>query len=162
MLKVWPDGLFEMDPDADVEAAPEAVSPITEKSCCIDMPPEVGSCHEARSAVCGFAAGAGYTPDMIDDIRLALGEAVSNAIRHGTRQGSIRIRAEREDDRLIVRISYPSSVFDPDSVPKPDLESGPSGGMGIYFMRLVMDEVSYYFEHDNATVELVKLHEAAQ
>ncbi|MCL5103058.1 MAG: anti-sigma factor antagonist [Armatimonadetes bacterium] len=156
------DSLFEIDPYMPVEEAPEAAAPISDKSCCVDMPPEVSSCREARAAVCGFAAGAGCAPDTVDDVGLALGEAVSNAIRHGTRTGTIRIRAKKENDRLVVRVRYPSSAFDPESVPKPDLESKPSGGMGIYFMRLVMNEVNYHFEDNHATVELVKWHEAPQ
>jgi len=55
-----------------------------------------------------------------------------------------------------VILKYPSAVFDSHSVPAPDLESLSEGGMGIYFMRLVMDGVEYEFEDGCAMLTLEK------
>jgi serine/threonine-protein kinase RsbW len=51
------------------------------------------------------------------------------------------------DDEFVVTIRDRGKPFDPSSVPAPDLHADLGerrvGGLGIYFMRKMMDEVSY-------------------
>lgn len=111
-----------------------------------EIPPSADACRRARDSVCEFAENLGFSPSAIDDIRLAVGEAFSNAVRHGQAADvPINIRCRQIGDRLLIELNYRGDQFHPDEVPLPTAESGCQGGMGIYFMRLVMDAVEYDF-----------------
>lgn len=122
------------------------------------IPADTKSCCDGRDKVCEFAESIGFEPPIIDDIKLAAGEALSNAVRHGACRGkSIKVRCSRiEEDGVCINLRYESHEFDPAAVPIPDLADPPIGGMGIHFMRLVMDKVHYYFEDGCAILTLEK------
>lgn len=115
------------------------------------------ACCDAREKVCTFASCAGLRGTALDDIRLAVGEALANAVRHGAGPANkAEISCEAKDSCLTITMRYPSEPFDPETIPIPDIESAPSGGMGISFMRLVMDKVDYRFDDGCAVVVLKK------
>ena len=62
----------------------------------------------------------------------------------------ITLICELAGEDFIVTIRDRGKPFDPSSVPSPDLEADLDkrrvGGLGIYFMRKLMDEVSYNFD----------------
>lgn len=100
-----------------------------------------------------------FTQDQIDDIKLAVGEAVSNAIRHGeASEGNDRltVRCMGDDKKIVIEIHNPGKSFDPNAVPIPDPNQLKEGGMGIYFMRSTMDRVEYEFDGTGTTVLLTK------
>lgn len=68
------------------------------------VPANVGA---ARNAVLDHLEEAGLDPEVREDVRLALSEAVTNAVVHafvGTDPGRIRVRADEADDgvRIVV------------------------------------------------------------
>jgi serine/threonine-protein kinase RsbW len=96
------------------------------------------------------AAGELQTPlHAIEDLTLAVDEAVTNVIVHGYRRGpgTIEINVRRDRDLLVVSLLDQAPVFDPTSVPRPDLdiplERRPFGGMGVHLMRESVDEILY-------------------
>ena len=136
---------------------PESSSPAAIGSHCFEITAEPAACRSARNGVCDFAESAGFDSVELADIKLAVGEAISNAVRHGMCDGeAIQIRCEMGEGRLRVSLRYPSAVFDAHSVPAPDSESLSEGGMGIYFMRLAMDGVKYEFEDGCVVLTLEK------
>ena len=97
-------------------------------------------------------------PQLLDAVNLAVGEAASNAVRHGCREDErlrVGVRSATNGQTLVVEIRDPGPGFNPDAVRSPEVGELREGGMGIYFMRLTMDEVSYSFE-GGTTVRLVK------
>lgn len=113
----------------------------------------------ARKRVTEFAESMPFAREQIDDIRLAVGEAVANAIRHGCRDKTndrLTVRCSGDAEKLVVRISNPGDPFDPDSIPVPNAADLHEGGMGIFFMRSSMDDVSYIFDEYGTTVILTK------
>jgi anti-sigma regulatory factor (Ser/Thr protein kinase) len=65
------------------------------------------SVGRARAELAGFASRAGASPTLVDEVRLAVSEAVTNAVRHGypLDSGEIRVRAFVGDDVLEVVVS---------------------------------------------------------
>jgi anti-sigma regulatory factor (Ser/Thr protein kinase) len=65
------------------------------------------SVGRARAELAGFASRAGASPTLVDEVRLAVSEAVTNAVRHGypLESGEIRVRAFIGDDVLEVVVS---------------------------------------------------------
>lgn len=127
-------------------------------ACCFRIPSDMASCRIARNEICSFAEHMGFGQADLDDIRLAVGEAVSNAVRHGNcaEDDDISVHCKSMPQGLSVTFSYPSLAFDPGSVPVPDSSCPEEGGMGIHFMRLVMDLVNYAFEDGMVTLTLEK------
>jgi len=136
---------------------PAAVPSPAAKSYYFEAPADLAACQGARDGVCNFAAGAGLSSLDLADIKLAVGEAISNAVRHGTCGGeAIQIQCEIEGERLQVMLKYPSAAFDFQGIPAPDVGLLSEGGMGIYFMKLVMDAVNYEFKDGIAVLTLEK------
>jgi anti-sigma regulatory factor (Ser/Thr protein kinase) len=92
----------------------------------------------------------GIGEDFYYDIRLALEEAVSNTIKYGYEDEQvhmIRVRAGMENQEFFIEIEDDGKAFNPLDTPDPNLslpvEEKPIGGLGIYLLRAVMDQVEY-------------------
>jgi serine/threonine-protein kinase RsbW len=93
--------------------------------------------------------GIGADERSIFEVQMAVDEACTNIIKHAYSgaKGPITVICELVDDEFVVTIRDRGKPFDPSSVPAPDLHADLGerrvGGLGIYFMRKMMDEVSY-------------------
>ena len=93
-------------------------------------------------------AGSRASEQEIFSVRLALEEALVNAIKHGNqmdRRKSICIRYRLLLDRLEVQITDEGAGFDPDDVPDPTAVENLDRpcGRGLMLMRHYMTEVAY-------------------
>jgi len=99
---------------------------------------------------------------LIPKVELAVDEAVTNVIKHAYAggKGEIHLTCTREGDTFVVTIQDKGKPFDPHSVTPPDLEadidSRRIGGLGIFFMKKFMDEVSYRFDPSEGNVLTLK------
>jgi sigma-B regulation protein RsbU (phosphoserine phosphatase) len=109
---------------------------------------------EQLDAIREFAAQAARDGGMNDSdvysVELAVDEACSNIIEHayGSNQdGDIECTCESDGAALTVVLRDHGKAFDPSIVPEPDLKSGIEdrrvGGLGIYMIKQVMDEVHF-------------------
>jgi anti-anti-sigma factor len=139
--------LFEINHSQTVSEPDSPAYHFGRKAASFQIPLCMASCRTARNEVCKFAADIGLMQTALDDVRLAVGEAVSNAVRHGgyAENESIHIECRVAGGKLVITLKYPSTRFDPESIPVPNKEMPAEGGMGIYFMRIVMDKVEYDF-----------------
>ena len=101
----------------------------------------------------------GYGDSTIGAVRLALDEAIANAIRHGNRADAsknVSIDYSVGDDALRVAVLDEGSGFDPTGVPDPRVNENllRTSGRGLLLMRSYMDQV-YYNDQGNCVV-LVK------
>lgn len=136
--------VWEIDPSSNIQST-------------FSIPGDIKSCCDGRDKICDFAYYIGFRSPILDDIRLAAGESLSNAVRHGNCCGGlIRVHCVQSDDGLAISLEYTSNRFDPESVPVPNMADPPTGGMGIHFMRLIMDGVDYKFAEDSVVLTLVK------
>ena len=97
-----------------------------------------------------FCANNGIAETVFFDIRLAMEEAVSNTIRHGyedQKSHDIRIIAEIKNEDLHLVLEDDAKPFNPLDAADPNLnlpvEQRKIGGLGIYLLKMYMDEVSY-------------------
>jgi len=104
----------------------------------------------------------GFSCDAIQDLQLAVEEAVANTIVHGYRGGAgdVAITIHATEGAVEVRIEDRAPPFNPLSLPDPDRESGLDerriGGLGIYLIRQVVDHVTYHFSGGKNVLTLVK------
>ena len=90
----------------------------------------------------------GYAAEVCFAIRLALEEALINAIKHGSRfdRGKrIRVSADVTGERAAITIADEGNGFDPERVPDPTCDENLEKpcGRGIMLIRAYMDEVEY-------------------
>lgn len=88
--------------------------------------------------------------DIAGDIVLAVDEACTNIIKHAYKfipDGDITIKLKYSEKKITVEITDQGSPFSPDTVPTPDLkkyfEEKRVGGLGMYLMKSLMDDVHY-------------------
>ena len=85
-------------------------------------------------------------------VQLAVDEACTNVINYAYPDGPgpIRLKVDLNGDDLLITIRDNGKSFDPSSIPPPDvnadLEDRKVGGLGIYFMYKLMDDVKYSFD----------------
>ena len=138
--------------------------------------------YDQIQVICKFvstgAREAGLDADAIFHLELCCDEATTNIIEHayGAEDvGQITATYEVTSEEFRVTLSDDGAPFDPDSVPKPKLphdqansndaalrnimDSLQVGGLGIHFMRELMDEVHYSFncKHGNTLVLVKKI-----
>jgi anti-sigma regulatory factor (Ser/Thr protein kinase) len=120
---------------------------------------------EIREFVGAVARAGGFSEREVYNIQLATDEAASNIIEHayqGIRGGSIEISCEVKNDVMTIILVDHGKPFDPSEIPAPDLTSDLSerkiGGLGIYLMRKLMDEVHYKAEPQKSrnTLTMIK------
>ena len=105
------------------------------------------------------ARAGGFGSRDIYNIQLAADEAVSNIIEHayeGVKNGVLEISCGVKDGAItIVMVDYGKS-FDSSAIPLPDFKADLSerkiGGLGIFLMRKLMDEVHYESRRDKSNV----------
>ena len=105
---------------------------------------------EIRDFVGESAQQVGFSEKEIYAIQLAADEASSNIIEHAyadIKGGVIEIDCITTDEELKIVMRDRGKPFDPSSVPEPnvkaDLSKRKIGGLGMYLMRQLMDEVYY-------------------
>lgn len=103
-----------------------------------------------RDFISSNASNAGLSKESIENIMLAVDEACTNIIKHAYKSfpdGEITIKIEYNSNKLLISIIDKGSTFDPNSVPDPDLQkyyrNGRVGGLGMYLMKTLMDDVKY-------------------
>jgi len=116
----------------------------------------VDSRLERLSEIADFvelAARAGeLNDDQIYDVQMAVDEACANVIEHayrGRRDGTLDIVCEKRGKEFVVTIQDFGERFDPRKVARPrtrdPLSKRNVGGLGVFFMRKMMDQVKFEF-----------------
>ena len=113
--------------------------------------------------VSAFCAERRVSESVAFRINLAIEELLTNTIKYGyADQGAheIVIELQQSGDRVTVEIVDDGKPFDLTQVPTPDLdapvEQRAIGGLGLHFVRTMMDEVRYCRDGSRNRVTLVK------
>ena len=120
------------------------------------IPADTRSLSQVRDAVRKLTGHGLFSPVKANMIALAVDEAVANIIEHaygadpGSAHHGIRIVMNADAKRFEVSIRDRGTAFDPRGAPDVDVkqhvEAGRKGGLGIFLMRRIMDEISYSFK----------------
>lgn len=102
--------------------------------------------------------------ERLEDVQIALAEAVNNVVEHaypGHSTGNVDIRCKLSDQELRIRISDAGPPFPdgklPEGAPRDisgPLETLPEGGFGWYLIRELTNEVHYERENGNNQLSL--------
>jgi anti-sigma regulatory factor (Ser/Thr protein kinase) len=102
----------------------------------------------ARSALTGFAADVGASQELLDDVRLAVSEALTNAVVHAYRgtgePGTIGVTAALAVDELWIIISDSGCGLRP-------RKDSPGLGLGMALMMQVSGDIDVIDRSDGGT-----------
>ncbi len=123
------------------------------------FPGRFASLSEISAFVTRAAREAGLDEDAICAVQLAVDEACSNIIEHaygGEDIGEIECTCRVDTDELTIILRDRGRPFDPTLVPQPDpnpdIRHCAVGGLGLHFMRKMMDEVRFEFTPDAGNI----------
>ena len=118
----------------------------------VQTPGDMSYLYRIREFIAGIATESGLAQQDIDNIELAVDEACTNIALYAypERKGYIRLTCWLNHDDFVISIEDKGKPFNPCSVPPPELDAKLDdrkvGGLGIYFMRKFMDEISYKYD----------------
>lgn len=119
---------------------------------------------EVRSRVAETAHAAGFSDRSIYALQLAADEAASNIIEHAyggeSDEAWFEMDLDIQHDRLVLAFTDQGKSFDFSTVQKPDVKADLSdrkiGGLGVYLMQKLMDEVHYRSSGSQNVLTLTK------
>lgn len=119
---------------------------------------------EVRNFVANHALAHGVSEKDISEIRLAVDEAYTNIIKHAYKnkpKKPVNIEIGFEDALIWVTITDEGESFDPSTYSEPDLlkriKNKQRGGMGVYLIRKLMDQVQYKRIGEINEIKMIKL-----
>ncbi len=114
----------------------------------------------------GVSAG-DFPGQYLNRLQIAVDEVVTNIIEHGYAglprgSATIEIHVDVDSDRFCIQISDNGLSFDPNQMTDIDIQThvaaGRAGGLGVFLMRKIMDQVEYQFQNGKRNqLTLVKL-----
>ncbi len=115
----------------------------------------------ARARAELFAGSMGFSPDRVEDIKTAVGEASLNAIEHAAPHDpsdTVLVRFEFERGELAVAVSSKGAPFVP-SEGKPDIKTKIEGrdrprGWGLFLIRSLADKFEITSENEITIVRM--------
>jgi len=122
--------------------------------------------REACDFIVAGAEAAGFTADEVFRIQLACDEACTNIIEHAYGEegvGDIEVSWQTKKGAFIIELRDNGRPFVPDTIPTPVAPNSSDeavdlkvGGLGLHFMRTLMDEVEFTFDNQGNRLVMVK------
>lgn len=120
-----------------------------------------------RLTVSGIASRMGFSYEDIDDLKVAISEAITNAVHHAyheNRGGEISLRFGVYIDRLEVIVADNGKSFNYKEVhhktepynKSSSIEDMREGGLGLFLIEALMDEVSINNESGGVVIVMTK------
>jgi serine/threonine-protein kinase RsbW len=105
---------------------------------------------QIREFVAQVAREGGFNEKEIYSLQLAADEAATNIIEHayeGVEDADFEVGCDMEDETFVITMRDNGKPFNPSNVRLPNLKADLSerkiGGLGVYLMRKLMDDVHY-------------------
>jgi serine/threonine-protein kinase RsbW len=109
-----------------------------------------------RLTLSGIASRMGFSYDELDDLKIALSEACTNAVQHAyknSRIGEVKVGFGLYRDRIEIMVADNGESFDFEQARKGlgpydghgTVEFMREGGLGLYLIETLMDEVRIHY-----------------
>ena len=108
----------------------------------LDMAAEPPLLGVLRAAVHAWVCRHGASEQKADRICLAIDEAAANIIRHAYqgKPGRLRLRGQRLGDQLALELEDDAPFLDLNTIQPRPLDQVRPGGLGLHFIRHMMDQ----------------------
>lgn len=134
-------------------ASPEAVHGAVR----LEIPARAEWVAVARLAVAAVASRLRFSVDEIEDVKLAIAEACTNSIQHGSGDGTIDIRCTLGDDGLVVTVRDEGQGVRVEAVEAERIgDAGRTEELGVFLIRALMDDVEYTTDANGTQLVMTK------
>lgn len=118
----------------------------------LELKGDLAEVSRLKGEVEAFAEQLGLAADIQFELIMALEEAVANIINHGQlppEEGMIRLKIEHQNGVASIELCDNGQAFNPLQGKEPDLkipfEDREIGGLGIFYLKQMMDSLDYRF-----------------
>lgn len=109
-----------------------------------------------RLTTSGIANKLGFSMDDIEDMKVAVSEACSNAVKH-SEDNKVSINFNLLNNGIQIEIIDNGKGYDVDSIETPDLTNPKEGGLGLFIIQTLMDEVNIESKgNQGTTIKMTK------
>ncbi len=128
----------------------------------IQVPAHIDYLGELRNFVTKAGRKHGFSTSEVNAFKLSIDEAATNIIKHAYRdwEGMIKMRVIIKKNSVTVLLIDQGKYFDPSRVQDPNLNRyvkiGKKGGLGIFIMRKLLDEIDYRHTEEGNELRLTK------
>ena len=127
----------------------------------ISIPSNTSLGHEIQERIINVLESQSYSDHDLFGVRLALEEALVNAIKHGNGMDpdkQVHVECQFEVDRVRIVIEDEGDGFDVEAVPDPTADENldKPGGRGIMLMRSFMTTIEYNDSGNRLMLEKVR------
>lgn len=105
----------------------------------------------ARLAVAGIASRLQFSIEDIEDLKLAVAEACTNCIQHASGSDTVQISCAIHPDRIVVMVQDSGKGFSGRGLAPKELGEPKVGGLGVFLIRSLMDDVDYELNPESGT-----------
>lgn len=112
-----------------------------------------------RLTVAAIANRLGFDIEAIEDMKVAIAEACTNAITHGQCEGEANFNIEFniESEKLTIYVSDYGKGCLEQNIKTPDLENPREGGLGVFIIKSLMDDVEIVSDlGKGTTIKMIK------
>ena len=114
----------------------------------ITIEPNLDSLELITASVEEIGEKEDWPPDLTFKVNLVLDELTTNIVKYGGLVSEIEISLCSDDEEVTVEIVDNGRPFDPlTEAPEPDIDAPLSerriGGLGVFFVRSMMDDLNY-------------------
>lgn len=127
----------------------------------LKLPASLDSLHRIIHMVSGCTEEQHFSKQRISEIEIAVEEALVNIFEYSyaEKNGTVEVFCKLDDGNFVIEIIDSGIPFNILTAKEPDITSGISersiGGLGIFLIRKLMDDVRYRREGDRNILTLV-------
>ncbi len=128
----------------------------------IQVPAHIDYLGELRNFVTKAGKKHNFSDTVVNAFKLSIDEAATNIIKHAYRDwdGNIKLRVIIKKNSMTVLLIDQGKYFDPSRIQDPDLNRyvniGKKGGLGIFIIRKLIDEIDYRHTEEGNELRLTK------
>ncbi len=127
----------------------------------ITLPAKLGNLEGWLKSVSDCAESQGFDRKRMREIEVATEEALVNICNHSYPEepGDAEVVCELDGNRFIIEIIDSGTPFDITSLPDPDvtadIDKRKIGGLGVFLLKKMVDEVRYRRENNRNILNLI-------
>lgn len=109
----------------------------------------------ARLTVAAIASRIGFDIEKIEDMKIAVSEACNNAITHGCKhckEGEYNINFVLTKEKITISVYDKGEGCQLENIEEPSLGKLKEGGLGIFIIKSLMDDVEIKSEKGKGTI----------
>jgi serine/threonine-protein kinase RsbW len=129
----------------------------------MEVPASTQQLSSVREFVTSHARNYGFDTNDVEEIRLAVDEAITNVIKHAYQYDeskTVYVTLGKNKKEFWVAIQDSGEAFDLERYQEPDVservKQGKKGGVGVFLIRKLMDKVEYSRKNSHNEIRMTK------